>query len=295
MSKLQRREEIAGYLFLMPHFIGLCIFAVIPMIASLFLGFTEWNPARGLDGITFTGLDNFRRMLTDTRVHISLRNNIIYSFTYVPISISIGLVLAVALNRFIYLKVPIRLMIFMPHISSLVSVSVVWMVLLFPRGGPVNAVLTNVFGVTDPPMWFASSTWALPGLIIMGIWRDVGYYMIILLAGLQNIPHQLYEAASIDGANGLKRFFKITIPMLSPTIFFASILATILSFRIFDQINIITRGGPGRATNVLVYTLFTYAFHDHRFGYASAIAILLFAITLTLSLIQMKLRKRLSL
>jgi len=295
MSPLRRKEEIAGILFLLPNFTGVATLIMLPLFAALGLAFTEWIPVLGLEGIRFVGLDNFARMLRDSRVWDSLRNNLTYTFTYVPLSISIAVVLANLLNRYVLLKAPLRLMVFMPYISSMVSVAVVWRVLLFPHGGPLNAILSNVFGIATPPTWFISTQWALLGFIIMGVWHSVGYFTIILLAGLQNIPSDLYEAADIDGCSGLQRFFRITIPMLAPTIFFTTILATIISFRVFDQIHIITGGGPGRATSVLTLAIYFYAFMEHRLGYASAVALLLFAITFILSMIQMKVRKRFTL
>lgn len=294
LSRMRRKEELAGYLFLLPNFIGVLVLVLLPIAASLLLGFTEWNPVLGLEGIKFVGMDNFATMLNDGRVWTSLLNNLIYTLAYVPLSIIIGLILAAGLNHFVFLKVPLRLMIFMPYISSIVSVAVVWMVLLYPEGGPVNAILTNVFGVADPPKWFVSSDWALTGIIMMSVWHDAGYYMIILLAGMKNIPADVYEAADIDGASPLQKFFRITVPMLSPTLFFTTILATINSFKVFDQINIITGGGPGRATSVLVYCIYFYAFKEHKLGYASAVALVLFIITFILSFIQMRLRKKFS-
>lgn len=294
ISPLRRKEEIAGILFLIPNFLGVASLIMLPLFAALGLAFTEWNPALGLDGIRFVGFDNFERMLRDSRVWESLRNNLVYTFTYVPFSIGLAAIFANLLNRYVFLKTPLRLMIFMPYISSMVSVAIVWMVLLFPHGGPVNAILTNVFGIASPPTWFISTRWALVGFIIMGVWHSVGYFTIILLAGIQNIPAELYEAANIDGCSGVQQFFRITIPMLAPTMFFTTILATIISFRVFDQIHIITGGGPGRATSVLVYAIYFYAFMEHRFGYASAVALLLVLITFTLSMIQMKMRKHFS-
>ncbi len=292
LSQMRRREELAGYLFLLPNFLGVCLLVMLPIFSSLILGFTEWNPAQGLGAIKFTGLENFEKMLADGRVWTSLLNNLVYTLAYVPLCIGIALVLAALLNHYVFMRVPLRLMIFMPYISSVVSVAVVWMVLLYPEGGPVNAILTNVFGIANPPKWFVSTDWALIGIIMMSVWHDVGYYTIILLAGMQDIPAEIYEAANIDGAGTLQKFFRITVPMLSPTIFFTSILATIRSFQVFDQINIITRGGPGRATFVLVYCIYYYAFEELNFSYASAIALLLFAIIFILSLIQLKLREK---
>ena len=294
ISKNYLQEERAAYLFLLPNLIGVLLLVVLPILASFALSFTEWNPALGLNGIEFVGMENFEDMIKDDRVWDSLTNNLIYTILYVPCSIFIGVVLAALLNHYVYAKKLFRLMIFMPYISSIVSVAVVWKVLLYPTGGPVNAILTGVFGIANPPEWFISTKWALPSITIMSIWHDMGYYMIILLAGMQNIPADVYEAADLDGASPIRKFFRITIPMLTPTLFYAMILATISSFKVFDQINVITGGGPVRATSVLVYCIYYYAFKVQKMGYASAIALLLFLIIFVLSCLQMKLRDRFS-
>ena len=292
MSMMLRKEERAGYCFLLPSLLGTLVFIIIPIAMSLILGFTDWNPMRGLSGMEFVGLDNFKDMLNDDRVHAAVRNNLVYTITYVPFTICIALFIATLLNRFTYFKVPLRMMVFMPYVSSLVSVATVWMVLLYPDMGPVNAILHNVFGVENPPTWFISSKWALPGIIIMAVWHDVGYYMIILLANMQALPRDVYESAEIDGANAVQSFFRITVPMLSPSIFFCITLATINSFKVFDQINIITKGGPGFSTTVHVQSIYYYAFQEFRISYASAIALLLFVIIFVFSFVLQKLEKR---
>ena len=291
---LIRQEERAGYLFLLPSLIGTTVFIIVPIIMSLALGFTEWNPMKGLAGLDFTGIENFQRMLSDERVRAALCNNLLYSFSYVPLTIGIALVLAALLNKFVFFKVPIRMMVFMPYISSMVSVATVWMVLLYPNNGPVNSILSNVFGISNPPQWFVSSDWALFGIIMMSIWHDVGYYVIIILAGMQGLPHEIYESSAIDGANSVQTFFRITVPMLSSTLFFCTTLATINSFKIFDQVNIITEGGPGFSTTVLVQCIYYYAFKEFKIGYAAAVALLLFAVIFVLSFLQRVLEKRLS-
>ena len=294
LNIMQRKEELAGYLFILPNLCGVLIFVALPIILSMILGFTKWNPMQGLEGIQFVGLDNFINIFRDERVLASLKNNLIYSFTYVPVTIFLALILAGLLNKYAFAKIPLRMMCFMPYISSMVSVAFVWMVLFYPDFGPINSILSRVFGVSDPPRWFVSSKWALPGIIIMSIWHDVGYYMIILVSGMQGIPHELYESAQIDGSGGIKSFFKITVPMLVPTLFFCTILATINSFKIFDQVNVITEGGPGYSTSVLVYSMYFYAFKQQNMGYASSIAWVLFIIIFTLSMVQLSLRKKMN-
>lgn len=295
MSFMMKKEEQAGYAFLLPSLIGTFCFIIVPIAMSLMLGFTEWNPISGLKGIKFAGLSNFAAMFKDARVIAAVKNNLIYSFTYVPITICLALLLAALMNRSIYWKVPLRMMVFMPYISSLVSVATVWMVLLYPdASGPINSILTHVFGVKNPPKWFISQDWALVGIIIMGVWHDVGYYMIILLANMQSLPHEVYESAQIDGASSVRTFFSITVPMLRTPLFFCITLATINSFKIFDQINVITKGGPGFSTTVLVQAIYYYAFQEFRFSYASAVAILLFVIIFAFSFVIQRIEKKMS-
>lgn len=287
-SKMQLREERAGYAFLLPSLIGTTAFIVIPIVMSMILGFTSWNPMKGLAGLEFVGLENFQKMLSDERIWAALRNNLVYSISYVPLTIAIALVLAGLLNKFVFFKIPIRMMTFMPYISSLVSVATVCMVLLYPDHGPVNAILSQVFGMEDPPKWFISSKWALKGIIMMSVWHDVGYYCIILLANMQGLSKEVYESAAVDGAGPLQTFFHITIPMLSSSIFFCVTLATINSFKIFDQVNIITEGGPGFSTTVLVQSIYYYAFKEFRIGYAAAAALVLFAVIFVFTMILQK-------
>lgn len=294
MTLMLRKEERAGYLFLLPSLLGTLVFVFIPIAMSLFLGFTKFDPMRGFKALEFAGVEHFAQMLGDDRVKAALRNNLVYSLTYVPITISLALLLAAALNKFVFFKVPFRMAIFMPYVSSLVSVATVWMVLLYPGTGPVNAILHNVFGMQKTPDWFISSRYALPGIVMMSVWHDVGYYMIILLANMQSLSAEVYESAQIDGAGKVRSFFSITIPMLSSALFFCITLATINSFKIFDQVNIITEGGPGFSTTVLVQCIYYYAFKEFRFSYAAAIALLLFLVIFVISFILQKIEKKFS-
>lgn len=294
LTSIQLREERAGYAFLLPSLVGTTIFIIIPIVMSLFLGFTDWNPMKGLAGLEFVGVDNFKEILGDERVHAALRNNLIYSLSYVPLTICGALVLATFLNKFVFLKIPIRMMTFMPYISSLVSVATVWMVLLYPENGPVNSILTNVFHIQNPPGWFVSSDWALIGIIMMSVWHDMGYYCIILLANMQGLSQEVYESAAVDGANAVQTFFRITVPMLRSSLFFCITLATINSFKIFDQVNIITEGGPGFSTTVLVQAIYYYAFKEFKIGYAAAVAIVLFLVIFIFSTILQKVEERFS-
>ncbi len=291
LTKRELREERAGYLFVIPNFIGILIFVALPILLSLLLGFTKWNPMQGLQGIELVGMENFAGMLGDERLKAALVNNLVYTGLYVPISICIAIVMAALLNRFVFFKIPLRLMCFMPYISAMVSVAYIWLILLNPQGGPVNSVL-SALGMKNLPGWFTSSGSALGGIIIMSIWHDVGYYMIIFLSTMQGISREIYESAKVDGADGIQSFFRITVPMMGSNIFFVSILATMNSFKVFDQINVLTEGGPGYSTNVLVYCIYHYAFKEHNIGYASAVAVLLFAIIFVISMVQVRLKEK---
>lgn len=291
LTQRQLKEERAGYLFVIPNFIGILFFVALPILMLLVLGFTKWNPMQGIKAINFVGLDNFSAMFQDERLHAALKNNIIYTIAYVPISVSIALLIAIALNKHVFCKIPLRLMFFMPYISAMVSVAYVWLILLNPEGGPVNSILAAL-GVKNLPGWFTKSNSSLAGIIVVSIWHDAGYYMIIFLSALQGLPKQVYESAKVDGSGPLRTFFSITIPLMASNILFVSILATMNSFKVFDQINVLTEGGPGYSTNVLVYCIYHYAFKEFNIGYASAVAVLLFVIIFAISAVQTKLKEK---
>ncbi len=293
LTRRQRREKLTGYLFVIPNFIGILMFVALPIVFSLILGFTKWNPMQGFSAIKFVGLDNFAGMLSDERVKAALINTLVYVVTYVPLSVGLAFVVAVLMNKYVFCKVPLRLMIFMPYISAMVSVAYVWLVLLNPNGGAVNSILKAI-GIANPPGWFTKSNSALAGIIPVSVWHDFGYYMIIFLSQLQGISKEVYESARVDGAGGWQNFRYITLPLMGSNILFVSILATMNSFKVFDQVNILTEGGPGYATNVLVYVIYHYAFKQQNIGYASAIAVLLFVIVMVISTFQLKLRKKLA-
>ncbi|MNI09949.1 Lactose transport system permease protein LacF [compost metagenome] len=196
-----------------------------------------------------------------------------------------------ALNKGVVAVKWFRTAIFLPHITATIAVAVVWQLLYNPTMGPINGILKSL-GIDQPPLWLASTTWALPSVIIVSIWHSVGYYMVLYLAGLQGIPKDLYEAASLDGAGKTSQFKNITLPMLSPVIFFTVIIGIINSFKVFDLIYVLTKGGPGRSTHVLVYDIYYTAFQRYEYGYASAMAYILFAIILVITLIQFRGQKK---
>jgi ABC-type sugar transport system permease subunit len=184
-----------------------------------------------------------------------------------------------------------RVAIFFPYITSLVAVAVVWNMLFSPTDGPINQFLQFV-GVANPPGWTSSSDWAMPAVILTSVWRDMGYYMILYLAGLQAIPTELYEAAEVDGASPWQRFWNVTVPSLRPTTFFVVVMLTVSSFKVFDLIVVMTNGGPGRATTVLSQLIYQEGIGEGKFGYSSAVSLVLFLIVLTVTVLQFKIQQR---
>lgn len=284
----QLKNTLIAYSFLLPNFIGFCIFTFIPILFSLILSFVKWDSANPM---VFVGISNFKKLFTDETFKISLFNTIYYAVFTVPLTMVTSLGLAVALNQKLKGTNFFRTLFFFPHVASLVAVAVVWNMLFQPSMGPVNQVLSRL-GIENLPGWTSSIEWAMPAVIIVSVWKSMGYYMILYLSGLQGIPRELYEAAEVDGASKFQKFKSITLPMLTPTTFFISIMLTISCFKVFDLISVMTNGGPGRATNVLVYHIYNTAFINYEFGYASAIAMVLFAIVLIITIIQFRSEKK---
>jgi multiple sugar transport system permease protein len=286
----RRSDLLPALLFILPSFAGFFLFVLFPVLSSFGLSFTKWNLLSGFGGIELVGLDNFVRLFRDSTFLTSLRNNVVFSFTTVPITQAIGLALAVLIVDWAYFKNAFKVAIFLPYISSIVAVSVVWMVILHPSSGPVNQLLVAL-GVDNPPRWFVDIDWALASIIVMTIWQNLGYTVLIYVAALNAINPSLYEAGRMDGANPVQEFFRITIPMVSPTSFFLLITNIIGSFRVFDQISVITGGGPGDATNVLAYYMYQTAFQQYRMGYASSIAWVLFVVIFAITMFQKRMQK----
>jgi multiple sugar transport system permease protein len=282
------RETLVAYSFILPNLLGFAIFTLIPMVFSLVLAFLNWD---GANVISWAGLDNFKRLWGDDTFRIALTNTFYYVAGTVPLTMAASLGLALLLNQPLKGRNFFRTTFFFPYVASLVAVAVVWNMLFHPAVGPVNQLLMTL-GVENPPRWTADVDWAMPTVILASIWKGMGYYMIIYLAALQGIPSTLYEAADIDGANAWQKFRYVTLPMLTPATFFVSIMLTIASFKVFDLILVMTGGGPGRATNVLVIHTYNTAFKEFRFGYSSAIAMVLFAIVMVITIVQFRMEKR---
>lgn len=285
----RQRESLQGLAFVTPALILFLMFLAYPMVYGLLLSFTSNRNAGA--ALNFNGLSNYIRLFTkDSYFKISIRNNLVYALCFTPGVLIVALLIALLLNSKIRFKNALRTVCFFPYLTSMVAVATVWNIILAPSG-PVNQLL-GYFGVTDPPGWLLDKDWALFSVILVAVWKNFGYYMIILLAGLQGIPNYLYESARIDGANRLACFRFITLPMLSPTIFLSLVTIIIAAFQEFDLINIMTQGGPGRATNVLVYRIYQEGFVNVKMGYASAIAYTLFAIIMVITAIQFIVQKK---
>lgn len=284
--KYSNKKTMIALLFLLPSLIGLAIFILYPIIASLVMSFTNWD---GLTPMEFVGLKNYTRLLNNETFKISLFNTFYYTVVSVPLTITFSILLALMMNVKVKGIGIFRVLYFLPNVTAAIAVGVIWST-MFTKNGPINQVL-SLF-IENTPNWLGSSLWAMPAIIIVSVWQGIGFFAIILLAGLQGIPEDIYEAATIDGANGWRRFIHITIPQLSPVIFFCSIMAMISSFQVFDIIVAMTEGGPGRSTNVLVYHIFQTAFKKFEFGYASAMSYILFIIIFIVTIIQFKSQKK---
>lgn len=287
-SPARRRlhNNLIAYSFIAPNFIGFAVFTLGPILFAFVLAFLHWD---GSNPITFAGLDNFWRLFHDEAFITAFWNTIIYTVATVPLTLICSLLLAVVLNQKIFGRDFFRTLMFFPYVASLVAVAVVWNMIFNPSMGPVNMLLYTL-GV-DPmhlPGWAADKNWAMATVVLFSVWKSMGYYMVIYLAGLQGISPELYEAASLDGANTWQKFKFVTIPQLAPTTFFVSIMLTIQCFKVFDQIYMITQAGPGTATLVLVYHIYNEAFISWDLGYASMVALVLFLLVLVVTVAQFR-------
>ncbi len=273
--------------FIAPQLIGLIVFSLLPLLAAFYLSLTNWD---GFGDRSFVGLRNFSEQLRSPELRISLWNTLVYTLIAVPGGLALSLLVAMGLNN-IAGKTFYRLLYFMPVVTGSVAVSVVWLYLLNDDFGIINTYVYSWFGV-DLPSWLTDSRFVMPALAVIGIWWGLGYNMVIFLAGLQNVPTSLVEAAQIDGANKWSIFRNVTLPLLSPTIFFLTVTSLIGSFQVFDQANVMTGGGPGRASYTMVFHIYTLAFKDFTFGKSSAAAVILFFIILVVTIFQLYAQKR---
>lgn len=280
-------EKFCGYLLISPWFIGFIVFTLGPFVASIILSFLNWNM---LGDPRFIGLENYKKMLTtDQHFRAALTNTAIYVLVSEPLKQVLALFIALILDqklRGIYIY---RSIFYLPTVTSGVATSILWSQVFGYRMGVLNSLLSKI-GVTPQP-WLSSLQWALPTLIFISLW-NLGNIFIIYLAGLQGVPTHYYEAAEVDGANDWQKFFRITLPLITPSILFNCIVGFIGSFKVFTQAYIITGGGPADRTLFYVLYLYQRAFQDFRMGYASAMAWILFIIIMALTLFQLWLSKR---
>lgn len=284
-SKSRRwRNNLVAYSFIAPNFIGFAVFTLVPIVMSVGLSFMRWNGS-GVQAPQFIGLENYFHLFSDNRFKDAFINTIIYTVATVPLTMVASLLLAIVLNQKIIGRNFFRTMSFFPYVASLVAVAAVWNALFSPEKGPINELLRTI-GITNPPGWSVDPHWAMITLVLFSIWKNMGYYMIMYLAGLQGISPELYEAASLDGANTVQKFRYVTLPQLSSATFLVLIMVTIQCFKVYDIVLMITNAGPGTKTLVLVFHIYNVAFKQWDLGYASAISMVLFLMVLVVTMIQ---------
>lgn len=283
----QRKDALSGYLFIAPAVLGAIIFVIVPLGAVAWYSLHDWNALAGT--FDFAGTGNYEKLATDTTLRASLAASLFFSVGVVALNISLSLLLAVLLNQKVPGTTVFRVLFFSPVVVSLVAWSIVWSFLLQDSGG-INAFLATV-GI-DGPNWLRGSWTAVLSVVVVQVFKNVGMNMVLFLAALQGVPEEIHEAARIDGAGAVRRFFRITVPMISPTVLLVSIITVVGSLETFALIDVMTGGGPGNSTNVLVYYFYQRGFQFNDFGYASAIAMLLFVIVLVLTVMQWQTRRK---
>ena len=283
-----RRDNLVGYLFIAPQLIGLVVFVLVPLLLVFWFSLHEWNVLANT--FSYTGTQNYALLLADPSLPPVLLATLLFSAGLVVFNLGLALLLAVLLNQKLAGTTLLRTLFFSPVVVSLVAWTIVWGFLLRKNGG-INAALGAV-GL-EGPNWLRTPATAMLSVIVVQVIKNVGLNMVLFLAALQGVPKELYEAARMDGAPRFKQFRRITLPLISPTILLTSIITIAGSLHVFAQIAVLTQGGPGMSTTVLVYYLYQQTFQFHRFGYGSTLSILLFLVVCALTLAQWQMRKRL--
>ena len=324
MSKLERKNTLIAYSFIAPNFLGFAFFTLVPVIFSVLLSFIEWNGG-AMSNMKWVGLDNYATIFKVEKViekfsdgivllqtgeadwstvmeknflyffnrvdlGITLKNTVFYTLVTVPLTLCCAIGLAIALNKAVKGAVAFRTVFFFPYVASMVAICVCWNFMLM-KDGPINQFIMAV-GIPFNKSWTADSTMAMWAIIMVSVWRSMGYYMVIYLAALQGVPRELYEAATVDGANKWQQFRNVTLPQLKPTTFFASVMMVISCFKIYDVVAIMTEGGPGRSTKMLVSYTYDLAFQQSKYGVASAASMVLLSIVLLVTIIQFSSEKK---
>lgn len=280
------KEAVSAIPFLLPSFIGMIVFSLLPMLISVFISLTDWD---GLASLHFIGLGNYQDILGGEEFWRVLGNTCYYIVLYIPLVLVAALGIASLLNKGKRGTSVLRILYYIPVLTSWVAASLIWKWVLSSRYGILNQLLALI-GIQGPD-WLNSEIWAMPAIVLASVWKDMGFFGLFLTSGLASIDKTYYEAATVDGAGRLKIFFKITLPLLTPSIFFCLVMALINAFQLFPQVMIMTEGGPNGATQVMVERIYNYGFRYFKMGYASAFSWLLFFIIFILTSIQMKLQK----
>ncbi|MFF2959992.1 carbohydrate ABC transporter permease [Streptomyces sp. NPDC057963] len=275
-----RRRQRAGMLMVAPALLHASLWIGLPVVASVVLAFTKYDV---LTAPQFVGLDNFREMMGDAVFRKSVVNTVVYTFFTVPFGMMLGLLVALALHTGLKARGIFRTAVFLPQVTATVAIALVWLWIYNPGNGLLNTLL-SFLGI-DGPAWLASTSWAMPSVILVGIWQGIGMKMLIYLAALQSLPKELYEAASVDGASKVRQFFSITLPLLKPATFFVLITSMISAFQAFDQIYILTDGGPANSTTMMTFEIYKSAFREFRVGYACAQSLVLFVLLMGFTLV----------
>lgn len=276
--------------FITPTLVFVLLLLIVPLVGGLLIAFTKWNVVSGLRGIRWIGLGNFAEIMGDEMFWAATGRTIFYAGTSVPLTMVLGLALALALNRPQPGRTALRVLFFLPSLVNAIAAGTVWLLLLNPDSGVVNQTL-EAFGLQNLPGWFTSQEWALPALVLMSVWGGAGYLSVIYLAALQDMPHELYESATLDGAGAIRRFTTITWPGLVPITTFLLITQFIGKSQGFGLIAFMTGGGPGNSTTVLSYYMYEVGFQQYRFGYAAALGVMSLLGVLVLSLAVWKLQQ----
>ncbi len=282
-------EALTGYFFILPTFIGFVLFILYPIVESIRISFMDYSILRGSE---YIGLENYVDILSDRRIRTVYGNTVVFTLFAVFFNAGVGLLLAVALNRrmSLFIRNLYRSIFFFPLLVAHTYIAVIWRFLYQKDTGVINYYLGQI-GIAPVP-WLSQAGWSMAAIIILDVWKNTGFAMLVFLAGLQNIPNEFYESAQLDGANERQIFFRITLPLLSPTIFFILVIFMIGALQVFDTIMVLTEGGPGDSTRTVVMYIFEKAFQRFDMGYAAAISMTLFAIILVLTLIQFRISRR---
>ena len=285
----RRSQAVIAWIFIIPFLIGFCLFQLLPSLAVLGLSFSDWKV--GESHISFAGFDNYSELFSDRVFGISATNTIVYTLLVAPISVGLGMWLAITIESTPQGRAFFRSACFLPVVSTTVAMAVVWEFLLHPTLGPVNTMLELV-GL-QPQRFLSDSGIVLFTLAAIGIWENAGYVMVLVMAGLKSIPSDLYDAASVDAADRpWERFWTVTWPLLGPTMVFVTIIATLRAIRVFDTVAALTHGGPRRASEVILYTIYQEGFTYFRVGYASALTVVFVLALLVLTLVKFRLLDR---